>query len=180
MSDTLTIKCKSLDLLVNSCFLGIKSRVLLILLLIVGCISLGGGETNIYQGIIKRNAFGLTASLPVPTLPSATNILSPSVFLTGISRLNGVRKVHLVLKKSGELNKYVSLATDQKQYNIKLNKIFNYSVEITNNGVPTLLSFEKNGLPTTITKPAAKPTERSGYSRESRESRGSHSDKRKK
>jgi hypothetical protein len=154
-----------------------KSRVLLILMLAVGCVSLDSGETNIYQSITKRNAFDLTDSLPVLTLPPATNILSPSVFLTGISRLNGVRKVHLVLKKRGELNKYVSLATDQKQYNIKLNKIFNYSVEITNNGVPTLLSFEKNGLPTTITKPAVKPTERSRYSRESK---GDHSDKRKK
>ena len=156
-----------------------KSRILLILFLtfFLHFLLIGGEETNIYQSIIKRNAFDLTDSLPVPTLPPATNILSPSVFLTGISRLNGVRKVHLVLKKGGEPNKYVSLAADQKQYNIELNKILKDSAEITNNGIPTLLSFEKHGLPTTITKLATKPTEKSRYSRESR---GDHPDKRKK
>lgn len=112
---------------------------------------------NLYLGITKRNAFELTESKPVPILPPAASILSPSVFLTGITRLNGVRKVHLVLKESDGSNKYVSLAADQKLYNIELNKILNDSVKITNNGAPMLLSFEKNRLPATITKPAAKP-----------------------
>ena len=133
-----------------------KYRILLVLLLVFGCISLTGGETNSYQSITKRNAFDLTASLPVLTLPPVSNILSTDIFLTGISRLNGVRKVHLVLKRIGEPNKYVSLVADQKQYNIKLNKILDNSVEITKDGVPTLLSFEKNGLPTIATKAPVK------------------------
>ena len=143
-----------------------KYRILLILLLAFGCISLKGGETNSYQSITKRNAFDLTASLPVLTLPPVSNILSTDIFLTGISRLNGVRKVHLVLKRIGEPNKYVSLVADQKQYNIKLNKILDDSVEITKDGVPTLLSFEKNGLPSIITKSTSKLTERGKYSKD--------------
>ena len=133
-----------------------KILALLLLVFALGVSADTNKVENPYLSIVKRNAFELTDSLPVPILPPATNILSPNVFLTGITRLNSVRKVHLVLKRGGELNKYVSLAVDQKQYNIKLNKILNDSAKITNNGVPTLLSFEKNKLPSTITKSAAK------------------------
>lgn len=142
-----------------------KTLVLFLLVLVLGVSADTNKTENPYLGINERNAFELVDSIPIPTLPPATNILSPNVFLTGITRLNSVRKVHLVLKRGGEPNKYVSLAVDQKQYNIKLNKILNDSAKITNNGVPTLLSFEKNGLPTTITKVATKQTERSRYPR---------------
>lgn len=111
-----------------------------------------GQETNIYSGIIGRNAFELTAEKPTPTLPPVAEILRPSIFLTGISRLNGVRKVHLILRKTGESDKFVSLAADEKQYNIELEKILKNSAYISNNGETMLLSFEKNSLPSTITK----------------------------
>jgi hypothetical protein len=72
--------------------------------------------------------------------------------LTGITRLNGVEKIHFVLRKSGDPDKFVSLATDEKQYEIELKKILEYSAYISNNGKDELLSFEKNSLPTTVTK----------------------------
>ena len=136
---------------------------------------------NPYLRINERNAFNLTEPLPVSTLPPATNILAPSVFLTGITKINNVRKAHFVLRKTSGPDKFVSLSTDEEQDNIELNKIFNNSVSITNNGVPILLSFEKHGLPTVITKkPAPKLMERSRYSRDSKGGRDSKSDKEKK
>jgi len=124
---------------------------------------------NPYLGINKRNAFNLTESLPVPTLPPVTNILAPSVFLTGITKINNTRRVHLVLRRTSAPDKFLSLSTNEEQDNIKLNKIFNGSASITNNGIPILLSFEKHKLPTVVTKkPAPKLMERSRYSRDSK------------
>jgi hypothetical protein len=90
--------------------------------------------------------------------------------LTGITRLNGVEKIHFVLRKSGDPDKFVSLATDEKQYKIELKKILEYSAYISNNGKLELLSFEKNSLPTIITKKATeKKSSSSRYSRDRRE-----------
>jgi len=117
-------------------------------------------EENPYEAIAERNAFNLTDKEPVPPLPPAEKILAPSVFLTGITRMNGVRKIHFVLKKTGDPDKFVSLATDEKQYNIELKEILEYSAYISNNGEVILLSFEKNSLPTTVTKAPPKLTSR--------------------
>jgi len=114
------------------------------------------GETNRnpYQKITERNAFELTDIEPAPPLPPAKKILAPSIFLTGISRLKGTQKVHLVLRKTGEPDKFVSLAINEKQYDIELKKILQYTALISSDGDDKLLNFEKNGLPTTITKRA--------------------------
>ena len=114
------------------------------------------GETNEnpYQKITERNAFELTDKEPTPPLPPAEKIVAPSIFLTGISRWKGTQKVHLVLRKTGEPDKFVSLETNEKQYNVKLKKILRDAVLVSTNGNDKLLNFEKNGLPTTITKRA--------------------------
>ncbi|HIB43864.1 MAG TPA: hypothetical protein EYO37_07860 [Nitrospina sp.] len=109
-------------------------------------------EENPYEAITERNAFDLTDKKPTPTLPPVKKILAPSVFLTGITRIDGIKKVHFVLRKTGDPDKFVSLATDEKQYNIELKEILEYSAYISNNGETTLLSFEKNSLPTMVTK----------------------------
>ena len=109
-------------------------------------------EENPYEAITERNAFDLTDKEPVPPLPPVKKILAPSVFLTGITRIDGIKKVHFVLRKAGDQDKFVSLATNEKQYNIELKKILNDSAYISNNGETNLLSFEKNSLPTTVTK----------------------------
>ena len=71
------------------------------LLLILFAGGLHAEETNVYQAIVKRNAFELTAEQPKPILSPVAEILRPSVFMTGMTLLIGVRKIHLVLKKNG-------------------------------------------------------------------------------
>ena len=135
--------------------------------------SLHAEETNMYQAIVKRNAFELTAEQPKPTLSPVTEILRPSVFMTGMTLLNGVRKIHLVLRKTGESDKFVSLATDEKQYGVELKKIYKNSALVSNDGASQLLSFDKNSLPTIITKAATRSSKSSEKDR--RESSGRRS-----
>jgi len=141
------------------------------LLLIFFAVSLHAGETNIYQSITKRNAFELTSETPRPILPPVSEILRPSVFLTGITRFNGIRKIHLVLRKAGEPDKFASLAINEKQYNVELKKIYKNSALISNSGSEQLMSFENNGLPTIVTKP--QPTKKEPSSKYSRDKKGS-------
>jgi len=145
------------------------------LILLFFAVSLQAGETNTYESIVKRNAFDLTAGQPKPILPPVAEILKPSIYLTGLTHFKGVRKVHLVLKHVGEPDKFVSLATNEKQYNIELKKINKNSALISNNGSEELMSFENNGLPTIVTKAPVKKVlmERSS----SRSSRGKESSK---
>ena len=128
---------------------------------------LNSEETNKYQQIAKRNAFQLMSEAPKPTLPPVSEILRPNIFLTGITRFNGVRKIHLVLRKAGEPDKFVSLATNEKQYNIELKKIYKNSALVLNGGNQQLMSFENNALPTIVKKPAAPTKESSSRSRSS-------------
>ena len=140
------------------------------LILILFAVSLQAGETNVYESITKRNAFDLTAGLPAPVLPPVAEILKPSIYLTGLTHFRGVRKVHFVLRRAGEPDKFVSLSTDEKQYNIELKKINKDTALISNNGQDELLSFENNGLPTIITKAAPQKESSSRSSRDRRES----------
>jgi type II secretory pathway component PulC len=121
------------------------------------------GADNTYSNITKRNAFELTGEKPIAILPPVREILAPSIFLTGITRWKGTNKVHLVLRKAGESDKFVSLRINEKQYNVELKKVLEDSVLIEANGSNKLLSFKTNGLPTIVTKaPAAKKTSQSG------------------
>ena len=132
--------------------------------------SLNGADTP-YSSIINRNAFELTSKEPTPSLPPVEKIVAPNVFLTGITRWKETQKVHLVLRKTGEADKFVSLSVNEKQYNVELKKILEDSALVSTNGDDQLLSFETNGLPTIITKaPAAKKTSSSNrYSRDKKE-----------
>ena len=141
------------------------------LLLIFFVVSLHAGETNTYQSITKRNAFELISETPRLILPPISEILRPSVFLTGITRFNGIRKIHLVLREAGKPDNFVSLAINEKQYNIELKKIYKNSALISNNGNEQLISFENNGLPTVVTKP--QPTKKETSSKYSRDKKGS-------
>jgi hypothetical protein len=131
----------------------------------------GGTNENPYQKITERNAFELTDKEPAPPLPPAEKILAPNIFLTGISRWKGTNKVHLVLRKTGEPDKFVSLGVNEKQYDIELKKILRDAVLVSTDGNNKLLSFENNGLPTIITKPATakRSPSSSRYSRDRRE-----------
>ena len=129
------------------------------------------GADNTYSSIAERNAFELTSEKPIAILPPVREILAPSVFLTGITRWKGTNKVHLVLRKAGESDKFVSLGINERQYNVELKKVLEGSVLIEANGSNKLLSFKTNGLPTIVTKaPAPKKTSSSSrYSRDKKE-----------
>ena len=129
------------------------------------------GVDNPYSTITERNAFELTSKEPAPILPPIEEILAPNIFLTGITRWKGANKVHLVLRKAGETDRFVSLGKNERQYNIELKKVLEDSVLIETNGSNQLLSFKTNGLPTIVTKaPAAKKTSSSSrYSRDKKE-----------
>jgi len=146
-------------------------KKILLLFLAFGFHAYGETNKNPYLSITERNAFELTDKEPTPPLPPAEKILAPSIFLTGITRWKGTNKVHLVLRKAGEPDKFVSLGENEKQYNVKLKKILRGAVLVSTNGNDKLLNFEKNGLPTIITKPAAakRSSSSSRYSRDRRE-----------
>ena len=133
------------------------------------------GVDNPYSPITERNAFELTSKEPVPILPPIEKILAPNVFLTGITRWKGTNKVHFVIRKGGEPDKFVSLGTNERQYNIELKKILKDSVIITANGNTQLLNFKTNSLPTIVTKTATtkKPSPSSRYSRDKKEEKKS-------
>ena len=136
-------------------------------ILILLALALSAYAENPYEAITERNAFNLTDKEPVPILPPVKKILAPSVFLTGITNIGGIKKVHFVLRKAGDPDKFVSLATNESQYNIELKKILNNSVYISNNGETNLLNFKTNSLPTPtmVTKAAPKLMSRSSSSK---------------
>jgi len=110
-------------------------------------------QDNPYDVINKRNAFNLTGESPIPILPPITDIVKPQdIFLTGITRLKGVKQIHLVLKRGGEPDRFVSLTIDEEQHEVKLKKILRDSALVSNYGEEQLISFKNNGLPTIITK----------------------------
>ncbi len=148
-----------------------KTYTLIIFCLITGVLSsIRGQETNTYQEITERNAFNLTSELPKPvTLPPVSKILKPNVFLTGITRLKGVRKIHLVLRKSGEPDRFVSLALNENQHNVELKKISKDSALISNNGQQETVSFKNNGLPTIITKTTTPSSKSKSSSRDKKD-----------
>ena len=131
----------------------------LLLLITFFVVSVSAQEAKQYQLITKRNAFELMSEAPKPILPPVSQILRPNIFLTGITRFNKVRKIHLVLRNSGQPDKFISLAINEKQYNVELKNIYKNSALVLNNGSQQLVSFESNALPTIVKKPA--PTKES-------------------
>ena len=133
-------------------------------------------EDNPYKLISARNAFDLTLKpSPLPSLPPIDDIMAPTVFLTGVTKWKGTNKIHLVLRKAGESDKFVSLGINEKQYNIELKKVLSSSAIISSYGKEKVISFEKNGLPTIITKkpPAKSSPTSSRYSRDKKEEKKS-------
>ena len=87
-------------------------------------------------------------------LPPVPKLIKPNLYLTGLTRLNGVRKAHLVLRRAGQPDKFLSLNLNSEQDGVELKKILNESILVSNNGQQQLISFENNRLPTIITRPA--------------------------
>ena len=125
-------------------------------------------ESNPYDKINKRNAFDLTENQPVLLLPPVEKIIPSTVFLTGITKWNGIRKAHLVLRRPGETDKFISLKENEKQYNVELKKILSKSAIVLTRGEQQIVSFEKNRLPTVVVKKPS-PKSSSAPSRSSRD-----------
>ena len=116
-------------------------------------------EENPYDAINKRNAFTLLNDIPI--LPPASEILKQppvKLNLTGIMKYKGETNVYLfsndIPKRFLTLNK--RRMTDSGITLISVNKGL---VEVNNNGVVEVLSFETHKLPSTVALPAlSKPT----------------------
>jgi len=123
-------------------------------------------EDNPYKLISARNAFDLVSKppSPLPSLPPIDDIMAPTVFLTGVTKWKGTNKIHLVLRKAGESDKFVSLGINEKQYNIELKKVLSSSAIISSYGKEKVISFEKNSLPTIVAKAPLKASPKKGSS----------------
>ena len=123
-------------------------------------------EDNPYKLISARNAFDLVSKppSPLPSLPPIDDIMAPTVFLTGVTKWKGTNKIHLVLRKAGESDKFVSLGINEKQYNIELKKVLSSSAIISSYGKEKVISFEKNSLPTIVAKAPLKAPPKKGSS----------------
>jgi len=118
-------------------------------------ISLNAQNTNIFSGIIERNAFNLTEKKLIKILPPVTNILRRTVFLTGINSINNVKRVSLVIRGNGD-DKFISLTNLQANSGIRVESIGSTNVLASVFGVHKLLSLKEDSLPTTITKMPSK------------------------
>ena len=123
-------------------------------------ISLNAQNTNIFNGIIERNAFDLTEKKVTKILPPVTDILRGTVFLTGIHSINNVKRVSLVIREKGS-DKFISLTNLQANSGIQIKSIGSTNVLASVYSTHKLLSFEKHSLPTTITKAPPKLMPRS-------------------
>jgi hypothetical protein len=129
-------------------------KYLIILLILTASVN----AENKYDQIHKRNAFALLDKVPskVEVRPS---LVKPPVKLnlTGIITRRGITNVYLFSKDIPK--RYLNLSTKRKSDSgITLLSVEKGLVEIDNNGVREMLSFDTHKLPSIITLPALKTT----------------------
>ena len=129
-------------------------KYLIILLILTASVN---AESK-YDQIHKRNAFALLDKAPskVEVRPS---LVKPPVKLnlTGIVTRRGITNVYLFSKDIPK--RYLNLSTKRRSDSgITLLSVEKGLVEIDNNGVREMLSFDTHKLPSIITLPALKTT----------------------
>ena len=129
-------------------------KYLIILLILTASVN---AESK-YDQIHKRNAFALLDKTPskVEVRPS---LVKPPVKLnlTGIVTRRGITNVYLFSKDIPK--RYLNLSTKRRSDSgITLLSVEKGLVEIDNNGVREMLSFDTHKLPSIITLPALKTT----------------------
>ena len=129
-------------------------KYLIILLILTASVN----AENKYDQIHKRNAFALLDKVPskVEVRPS---LVKPPVKLnlTGIITRRGITNVYLFSKDIPK--RYLNLSTKRRSDSgITLLSVEKGLVEIDNNGVREMLSFDTHKLPSIITLPALKTT----------------------
>ncbi|MCD6051789.1 MAG: hypothetical protein K0Q55_3198 [Verrucomicrobia bacterium] len=114
---------------------------------------------NPYADIATRNAFGLKPPEPPKLVEPPKVEQAPSnIILTGLSSINGKKQIYLKVTVPGEKEpQYMRLAENERQGAIEVTEIIPKGgrVRIKNGGVPSELSFEKNGNPFVAAAPQA-------------------------
>ena len=117
-------------------------------------------QENPYDTIVKRNAFTLLKEEPAKVeLPKLLEQPPIKLNLTGIIVRIGVTNVYLFSKDIPK--RFLTLSSKRRtDSGVTLLNVEKGLVEVNNNGVTELLSFESHKLPSTITLPAlnTKPT----------------------
>lgn len=117
-------------------------------------------QTSRYDEIVDRNAFSLLDKPPAKVEPPKLLEKPPvKLNLTGIITKRGVTTVYMFSKDIPK--RFLTLSTKRRtDSGVTLLSVERGLVEVNNNGVTELLSFETHKLPSTVTLPAlnAKPT----------------------
>ena len=117
-------------------------------------------QENPYDIIAKRNAFTLLEELPAKVeLPKLLEKPPVKLNLTGIITKKGVTTVYMFSKDIPK--RFLTLSTKRRtDSGVTLLSVERGLVEVNNNGVTELLSFETHKLPSTVTLPTlnTKPT----------------------
>ena len=117
-------------------------------------------QENPYDTIVNRNAFTLLKEAPAKVeLPKLLEKPPIKLNLTGIITRRGVTSVYLFSKDIPK--RFLKLSTKRMTDNgVTLLSVEKCLVEVNNNGVTELLSFETHKLPSVITLPKlnTKPT----------------------
>ena len=113
---------------------------------------------NKYDQIHKRNAFALLDEVPskveVPPLLAKPPV---KLNLTGIITRGGITNVYLFSKDIPK--RYLSLSTKRRtDSGVTLLSVAKGLVQVDNNGVTEMLSFDTHKLPSIVTLPALKTT----------------------
>jgi len=127
-----------------------KMKKLLLPLLLASSVS---AEQN-YDEIVDRNAFSLLDKPPAKVeLPKLLEKPPVKLNLTGIITRRGVTSVYLFSKDIPK--RFLTVSTKRRtDSGVTLLSVEKGLVEVNNNGVTELLSFESHKLPSTITLPA--------------------------
>ena len=117
-------------------------------------------QENPYDTIVKRNAFTLLKEAPARVeLPKLLEQPPIKLNLTGIIVRRGVTNVYMFSKDVPK--RFLKISTKRRtDSGVTLLSVEKGLVEVNNNGVIELLSFDTHKLPSTITLPAlnTKPT----------------------
>ena len=117
-------------------------------------------QTTRYDQIVERNAFSLLDKPPAKVeLPKLLEKPPVKLNLTGIITKRGVTNVYMFSKDIPK--RFLTLSTKRRtDSGVTLLSVERGLVEVDNNGVAELLSFDTHKLPSTVTLPAlnAKPT----------------------
>ena len=113
-------------------------------------------QENPYETIVKRNAFTLLNEVPVKIeLPKILEKPPIKLNLTGIIVMRGVTNVYIYSKDIP--NRFLTLSTKKRTNSgVTLLSVERGLVEVDNNGVIELLSFDTHKLPSTTTLPSLK------------------------